>query len=57
MNTQLQSNAGSFYADASDKIYMTQFLNPGDDEEIVNEQEQNEIVNTEEEVQTTNGNG
>jgi len=29
---------------------------PGDDEEIVNEQEQNEIVNEEEEGQTTNTN-
>ena len=30
---------------------------PGDEEEIVNEQEQNEIVNEEEESQTTNANG
>ena len=29
---------------------------PGDDEEIVNEQEQNEVVNDEESTQTTNTN-
>ncbi len=30
---------------------------PGDDEEIVNEQEQNEVVNEEDEGKTTEGNG
>ena len=30
---------------------------PGDDEEIVNEQEQTEVVNEEESGQTTNANG
>lgn len=30
---------------------------PGDEEEIVNEQEQTEVVNEEESAQTTNANG
>lgn len=32
------------------------FYSPGDEEEIVNEQEQNEVVNEEEEGKTTNAN-
>jgi hypothetical protein len=41
-------------------MHLTEVANiiakPGDEEEIVNEQEQNEIVNEEEEGQTTNTN-